>query len=198
MPVLPAPGEQYTVRKKIFKILGEAFHVYGTQGELVAYCKLKAFKLREDIRFYTDESRTKELLAIGARNIIDLSATYDVKLPTGEVIGSIKQHSFKSMLRDEWSFLDSQGEPVALMREDSSGAALARRFLPLVAMLKPQKLMIRTNDDQHIATLRAHANPFVYRLGVAIHEEHPEIDELVILAAACLYAAIEGRQSNDG
>lgn len=77
------PGEQYTVRRKVFKFFGAAFHVYDPAGRIVGYCKQKAFKLREDIRIYTDESCTSELIVIKARSIIDFSSTYDVTLPDG-------------------------------------------------------------------------------------------------------------------
>ena len=52
----------------------QAFHVYDSQENVVAFCKMKAFKLREDIRVYTSEDATNELLSIQARQIIDFSA----------------------------------------------------------------------------------------------------------------------------
>ena len=82
----------YTIRRKVFKILGGAFHIYGPAGELIGYSKQKAFKLKEDIRVFTDESCTVELLTIQARNIIDFSAAYDVTDPAGGgVIGTLRR-----------------------------------------------------------------------------------------------------------
>ncbi len=48
------PGEHYTIRRKVLKIFGAAFHIYDPHGNLAGYCKQKAFKLKEDIRIYTD------------------------------------------------------------------------------------------------------------------------------------------------
>ena len=60
----------YTVRRKVFKIFGGGFHIYDPNQQLVAYSKMKAFKFKEDIRLYTDESMQRELLVIQARQRI--------------------------------------------------------------------------------------------------------------------------------
>ena len=89
MGIKAGPGEVYTVRRKVLKIFGAAFHVYDAQGGLVGYCKQKAFKLKEDIRLFTDESCSTELLRLAARQMIDFGATYDVTTPQGDAIGSL-------------------------------------------------------------------------------------------------------------
>lgn len=50
------PGEAYTIRRKVLKLFGAAFHIYNPAGAVVGFCKQKAFKLKEDIRVYTDET----------------------------------------------------------------------------------------------------------------------------------------------
>jgi hypothetical protein len=45
---------------------------------LLLFSEQKMFKLREDIRVYSDEAKTQEVLAIKARQIMDFSAAYDV------------------------------------------------------------------------------------------------------------------------
>ena len=107
MPILPAPGETYTIRRQVFRIFGAAFHIYGPAGPLAGYCKQKAFKLREDIRIYTDESCSTELIRIAARSILDFSTTYDILLGSGAVLGSIRRKGLKSsFVRDEWLIFD--------------------------------------------------------------------------------------------
>ena len=75
--------EQYFIRERIFKILGAAFHIYSENGNVVGYCKQKAFRLKEDLRIYSSESCSDEIMLIKARNIVDFGATYAVTLPTG-------------------------------------------------------------------------------------------------------------------
>ncbi|MBX3364751.1 MAG: hypothetical protein KF866_08310 [Phycisphaeraceae bacterium] len=195
MAVKARPGEQYTIRRKILKIFGAAFHVYDPNGGLVAYCKQKAFKLKEDIRLYTSEACSEELLVMKARSIIDFGATYDITLPTGEVLASLRRKGLKStFLKDEWLVFDHEGRQVAVLRERGRFLSFMRRYTDYGSLLAPQKFDMHLNDGTPIAMYRQHFNWFVYRLGVSIlkHDEH--IDDLAILAAGCLICAIEGRQ----
>lgn len=193
MPIHPAPGETYTIRRKVFKIFGGAYHVYGPKGELVGFCEQKAFKLKEDMRLYTDASKSAEVLRIRTRQVIDFSGSYEVSLPSGDPIGTLRRKGFKSLLRDEWHVLAPDGRQVATIREESTLKALVRRFTDF-SLLFPQKFTVTGADGSTIGTLRSHFNPFVYRLGVAIVKDDPNVDELILLAAGILVAAIEGRQ----
>jgi len=199
VPVQAADGEKYTVRQKIFKIFGGTFEIFDARGGLVATCKQKAFKLREDLRFYTADDPTAELFSMKARSIIDFSTTYDVALPTGESLGSLRRKGFAStFVRDQWAlFADDGTTQIGRLIEDSASTAMIRRYLPL-GNLVPQKFHIEDPHGTTIARLRTHFNPLVYRLGVAIVSDNEHIDELFVLAAACLVAAIEGRQDDNG
>jgi uncharacterized protein YxjI len=190
-------GESYTIRRKVLKIFGAAFHIYSPSGAVVGYCKQKAFKLKEDIRIFTDESCTTELLNIKARSMIDFGATYDVTLPDGTSVGSLRRKGLAStFLRDSWMVFDAGGRQIADLQEDGSFLAFARRYVDLVSLLYPQKFTLRrANGGEEIARFRQHFNPFIYRLSVAILKDDPELDDLVILAAGCLITAVEGRQA---
>ncbi|MEL6328960.1 MAG: hypothetical protein AAFR38_04815 [Planctomycetota bacterium] len=188
-------GERYTIRQKIFKIFGNRFHIYGEGGELVGYCAQKAFRFREDIRFFTDESMGTELFSMKARTILDFSTTYDVALPTGETLGSLRRKGFKSMIRDEWMVFDESGADLGRIREDSTTAAVVRRLFEPAAMFMPQKFHVEDLSGASKAIFRTHFNPFVYRLGITVVEEDERFDDILILACACLIATIEGRQS---
>ncbi len=190
------PGEAYTIRRKVLKIFGAAFHIFNPQGSVVGYCKQKAFKFKEDIRIYTDETCTREFIVIKARSVIDFAATYDVTLADGTSIGSFRRKGMTStFLRDQWIVCNGDGREVAEVREDGTFLSLARRYIDLVSFLFPQKFTLLSSDGQPIATYRQHFNPFVHRLSIAVHRDDAELDDLVILAGGCLLAAIEGRQS---
>ncbi|GAB4520973.1 MAG: hypothetical protein Tsb0013_24410 [Phycisphaerales bacterium] len=197
---MSTPHERFTIRRKILKLFGAAFHVYDHTGALIAFCKQRAFRLREDIRLYTDETCAEEFLTLRTRQIIDFGATYDVVLPDGQVMASLRRKGIAStFLRDSWLVfgprLDERAPaPTATLKEDSAGLGFLRRSFDAAAMLMPQKFHLEDASGRIIATYRTHFNPFVYRLSIAVHNEHPEIDELAILATGCLIAAIEGRQ----
>lgn len=194
MAFTPRDGEIYTIRRKVFKVFGAGFQVYGSDGQLAGYCKQKAFKLKEDIRVFTDESQSTELFRIAARSMLDWGATYDVTMPTGESLGSLRRKAMASLVQDSWLVFGATGNEIASLKEDSKFKAIARRVLNDYSSLMPQSFTLATADGQTIATYRTHFNLFIYRLGITIHTEHEELDDLMILAAGCLLAAIEGRQ----
>jgi uncharacterized protein YxjI len=197
MAFKPATGERYTVRRKILTVLGAKFHVFDEQGQVVAFCHQKAFKLREDIRLYTDESMSETLLLLRARSIIDFGVTLDVVLPDGSSLGSMRRKGMRSaFVRDEWQIFDPSDRRVATLSELGSFAPFARRFIDNAAVFLPQKFsMVRESDGAEIARYRQHFHPLVYRLGISPIREDEHLDDLLILAAGCLIAAIEGRQS---
>jgi uncharacterized protein YxjI len=190
------PGESYTIRRKVFKIFGAAFHIYDPHGNLAGYCKQKAFKIKEDIRIYTDESLSQELVTIKARHILDFSTTYDVTLPDGFALGSLRRKGLTStFIRDHWLLFDDKNHQLGEIKEDNAWSAFFRRMHELIAMFFPQKFTLTKTDGTPIATFRQHFNPFVYRLSVGVLADDPEVNDLVILATGCLITAIEGRQS---
>lgn len=185
----------YTVRRKIFKFLGGAFHVYDGVGQIVGYAKMKAFKLKEDIRLYTGEDVQTELLVIQARQIIDFSASYDVFDPAAGIkVGALRRRGFKSIVRDEWTILDPADNEIGMIQEDSTALALVRRFIEAAAMFLPQKYNVSI-QGRPVAMFKQNFNPFVYKLNVDLSTDPAGLlDRRLAIAAAILLAAIEGKQ----
>ncbi len=183
---------QYMIRRKILTIFGAKFHVYNTMGELILFSKQKAFKLKEDIRIFTDESMSAERLVIKARQIVDFSAAYDVvDQAENRKIGALRRKGWKSIVRDSWEFLDENDQPIAVLAEDSMLMSLLRRFL---SNLIPQTYHVRQNGKTLI-TYKQNFNPFVLKLSVIIDPDSRDIiDPRLVLAGGILLAAIEGRQ----
>lgn len=185
---------EYTIRRKVFTLLGAKFHVYNAAGDLIGYSRQKAFKLKEDIRLFTDESETTELLAIQARAIIDFSAAYDVvNSQTNQKLGALRRKGLSSMLRDSWVVMDAADQEIGKIEEDSLSMALVRRFLPLGNLI-PQKYHLQGTGEHELATFRTHFNPFVHRLTVSVLPDCT-VDPLLVLAGGILLVAIEGRQN---
>lgn len=199
---MPAtPGERYTIRRKFWKFFGASFFIDNAEGTTVGFCKQKAFKIREDIRIYTDETQSKELIRISTRSIWDISGAYDIFDADGSQLGSIKRKGIRStFIRDEWDLLAPEGQVIGTLKEDSAFKAIMRRLHEVMAVLLPQRYHLRDPQGRELAVMRQHFNPFLYRLGLAINNPGgPGVDdgpdELLILASACVIAAIEGRQS---
>ena len=190
-------ADTYLIRKMVLKILGEAFHIYtdDSQTELLGYCELKAFKLKEDIRIYTDEKKTTELISIKARSILDFSAGYDVvDAQSGSSLGTFKRKGMKSLFKDTYILLDQQDQEYAELSEDSGLLALIRRFVPFANILIPQIFHLRGNDGGGSVEYTQKMNPIVQRLTVT-GAQSGGFDPRVVLAGGMLLAAIEGKQN---
>lgn len=181
---------QYLFRKKVLKIFGGAFHVYDDLGQCVFFSEQKAFKLKEDFRIYADETKTKELLNIKTPQILDIGATYTVMdSTTGEAVGALKRHGLKSILKDEWTLMDTGGQELGKLKESSTFGAIASRVIKLI----PQNYAVSTTAGAQVATIKQHFNPFVLKYTMSIPES-PAIDPRLLIAAGILMCSIEGRQ----
>jgi len=181
----------YLFRRKVFKLFGGAFHIYDENRNLLLYSKQKAFKLREDFRVYSDKRQMEELLTIKTPQILDISATYNVQdAATGEVIGAIRRKGRKSIVKDEWIFLSSEGREIGRLTETSLARALLSRFIKLV----PQRYIIVSADGRKIVEIRRHFNPFVLKYSMTIVEAEPSIDRRLLISSGIMLAGIEQRQ----
>jgi hypothetical protein len=191
----PFDYPRYIVRRQVFKLLGAAFHVYDEAGNLVMYSKQKAFKLKEDIRLYSDESMKVELLTITARSVIDFSAAYDVIDPLAkQKVGALRRKGWSSLARDSWVLLNARDQEIGTVLEDSMLAALVRRFVDAASLLMPQKFHADIGG-QTVCTFQQNFNPFVRKLTVDFtHDGQGRLDKRLGLAAAILLSAIEGKQ----
>ncbi len=182
---------QYMLKRQVFALTGK-FRFYDAGGNLVLFSEQKMFRLREDIRVYSDEGKTQEVLMIKARQIIDFSAAYDViDSVTGQKVGALRRKGFASMLRDEWEILDVNDHVIGSLFEDSMGMALLRRFL---SSLIPQNYDMVVGSSR-VADLKQNFNPFTYQLNMDFSMDTArQLDRRVGIAAGILLAAIEGRQ----
>ncbi|MBI4466210.1 MAG: hypothetical protein HY656_02120 [Acidobacteria bacterium] len=188
----PFALDQYLARRKVLAAFTPKFHVYDPTGQLVAYVEQKAFKLKEDITVFGDEQKQKPLLIIKARQALDISATYDVTdARTGAKVGALRRKGLKSILRDEWTVLDTADREIGKIEEDSALMATLRRFL---SNLIPQSFHVTLNG-QPSGVIKQHFNPFVLKHTVDLTSDTGKrFDRRLALAAVVLLLAIEGRQ----
>lgn len=185
----------YTLRRKVFKLLGGAFHLYDPAGNVVLYSKQKAFKLKEDIRLYTDESMATEVLQIRTQSVWDISGTYQVvDTLEGITVGGLRRRGMKSMFKDEWLILDPDGQEIGKIVEDSAWKATLRRLHDGLASLMPQGFHA-TIGGSPVATYTQNFNPFVQKIAVDFGDDTGNrLDPRLGLAAAVLLCAVEGKQ----
>lgn len=184
----------YLLKRQALALTGK-FRFYDPMGNLVMFSEQKMFKLREDIRVYADESKTREVLSIKARQIVDFSAAYDVvDTEFNQKVGALRRKGWESMLRDEWEVLDANDNVIGKLFEDTMGLALLRRFL--LGSWLPQNYDI-TLGTTRVADLRQNFNLFRYELNLDFSMDPSQnLDRRLGIAAGILLAVVEGRQSN--
>jgi len=187
--------QTFTIRRKVFRLIGAGFEVYDSAERLVLFSEQKGFRLREDIRIYSDASKAEEVLSIQARNWVDFAAAYDVTDPTtGEKVGGLKRKGFRSLLRDQWIMMDPSDQDLGTIEEDSTMMATVRRFVPYGSFI-PQKF-VGTVNSQPVCEFRQHFNPIVQKITIDFSPDQLNLlDHRLGLAAGILLCAIEGRQS---
>ena len=101
-------------------------------GEPLAFVRQKKLAIKEDIRFFADESEQEELFRLKARQVIEIRGRFDVLMPDGGRIGTLEKVFGTSLLRSTWRILDANEAEVAMAQEKSVPLALLRRVIDLV------------------------------------------------------------------
>lgn len=191
-PIFQHPS--YLLKRQAIALAGK-FRFYDPMGNLVMFSEQKMFKWREDIRVYSDENKTQEVLSIKARQIVDFSAAYDVvDTALNQKVGALRRKGLRSILRDEWEVLDANDNVKGLLFEDSMGLALLRRLL--LGSWLPQNYDI-TFGETRVADLKQNFNLFRYELNLDFTMDAGHLlDRRLGIAAGILLAAVEGKQSS--
>lgn len=184
----------YLLKRQAIALTGK-FRVYDPAGRLVMFSEQKMFRLREDIRVYDSEDKSREVLSIKARQIMDFSAAYDVvDTEMNQKVGVLRRKGLRSILRDEWEVLDANDRLIGQLFEDSIPLALLRRLV--LGSWLPQNYDL-TVGNMRVADLRQNFNLFRYELNLDFSMDTiNRLDRRVGIAAGILLAAVEGKQDS--
>ena len=184
----------YLLKRQAIALTGR-FRFYDPMDNLVMFSEQKMFRWKEDIRVYADEEKTREVLSIKARQMMDFSASYDVvDTEMNQKVGVLRRKGLRSLLRDEWEVLDENDNVKGLLFEDSMGLALLRRLV--LGSWLPQNYDI-TFGATRVADLKQNFNLFRYELNLDFSMDVSRMmDRRIGIAAGILLAAVEGKQSN--
>lgn len=105
-----------------FKLLALASQIRITDanGQMLGYVKQKLFKLKEDIRVFTDESQTNQIFGIKADRILDFSAKYNFTDRNGTPLGSIRRRGMRSIWKAHYEIYDERENIVMEIHEESA------------------------------------------------------------------------------
>lgn len=111
------------IQRKAFTKIGKELFIYDQSGNLLLFVKQKGFKLKEDIRVFSDDSKTEERLSIQARKVTMLLALLRRFLTNlipqkfefivgGEKIAELKQHFNPFVLKADFALAPGGAEKI--------------------------------------------------------------------------------------
>lgn len=161
-------------------------------GAPVAFVRQKKLAIREDLRFFSDESESAELFRVKARQVVDVGGRYDVTTVAGDRIGVLQRRFAQTLLRTTWAILDADEGPVADVTESSMPRAVLRRVAEIfdVPILYHFSILVegrQVGEVRRILTLR---DRYVMTLGGDIDRR---IDRRMAVAMLVVLDALQAR-----
>ncbi|MBB3661720.1 MULTISPECIES: hypothetical protein [Prauserella salsuginis group] len=167
----------------------------GGEGELIAFAQQKRMKLREEIIFYSDETRSRQVFSFKARQKLDVHAEHDVYDEHGRALGGFNKEFGKSLLRSTWQ-LYGPGYS-AKGQERSKFIAVLRRIWTVIPYLGDVWVPFLFHFD--FADNETGQPVMTSQKGVAIRDKYtvtvpdPRIDFRVAASMAVALDALQSR-----
>jgi hypothetical protein len=165
-------------------------------GQPLAFVRQKKLAIKEDIRFFADETEAEELFRIKARAVFEVRGRFDVTTPEGERIGLLEKVFGISLLRSTWRIYDANEQQVALARERSMPIAILRRAIDLVPYGELVPILFQFTiqlDGREVGELRRPIglrDRYILKLG---GDPDRRIDRRVAVALAIALDALQSR-----
>jgi uncharacterized protein YxjI len=185
----------FLARRKIFSFAPK-LHIWDRDGATLAFVRQKVFAVRDDVRIFTDQTQSFELLRIKGRNIIDFGAAFDVvDSLNGQKAGMLKRRGWKSLMRAEWIIMDALDQEIGKIREDSALLAALRR---LILRILPQTFIFEMGG-QVVGTAKQNWNIFAPTMTVDFTTDPGKmLDRRLVVAAITLLMTVEKNEERAG
>ena len=181
--------DHYVIKRKIFRIVDQ-YWIEDQNGNKLAYSKQKFWRIKEDIRIFTDDSMNHELFRIAQAQIIDMWGKFDViDSDTNSPVGYFRRKALKSsFISDEWEIYDKNNQIIGRLAE-RTGRGLARKYVP-GGKLIPEKITMELNG-QPVVQINQKFKIVGDIWEIQCHSLPEQFDRRVLLASVILMAMIE-------
>ncbi|MDX2163522.1 MAG: hypothetical protein SF162_19565 [bacterium] len=112
---------QYPLKLR-FKLLAMSPQIIITDSteQQVMYVHQKVFNIREDIRVFTDESRSTEIFRVNTERILDINSKYRfTNQTTGAYLGHVRPASLRTIWQATYLIYDQHDQPQHHIKEDN-------------------------------------------------------------------------------
>ena len=158
-------------------------------GAPVAFVRQKKLAIREDLRFFADESESVELFRVKARQVVDVGGRYDVTTPAGERFGVLQRRLAQTLLRTTWAVLDADDAPLAEVTESSMARAVLRRVVD-VPLLYHFSILAEGRQVGEVRRVLSLRDRYVMTLGGDVDRR---VDRRLAVALLVVLDALQGR-----
>lgn len=201
---------QLELRRKFWKFFGAQINILDpATNQPIGFIKMKAFKLKDDIRIYSDPSMQQEVLRINARKVMQMSREFDVvDSQTNTWLIGLRRRGLKSaFVRDHWDLTDSQGNQYGYVQETSSSLAILRRWLSffsdiagLIFAFVPETFDVvyapAGAQPQLAAKITHRKNPIIVKMNLDTTQAQVMLDMRINLAVASLLSIKDAAKNN--
>ena len=179
----------YKINKKVLALTNQ-YWITDKQGRNLGYTKQKMFRLKEDIRIFTDDSMTNEVFKIKQAQIFDGWGTFDViDSGTNTCVGKIKRKYLMSgLVADEYFILDPNGQQIGRIAE-GVGRGLARKYMPLGGLV-PEHVAVEFYG-QEVARINQQFKIIGDSWEVDCNRVPPQFDRRTMLGCMIMMGMIE-------
>lgn len=176
----------YVLRARAFT-LGRRYRVLDSAGNLVAYCRQRPFKLREDLRFYHDTFRTQDQFRLRAVKNQGLNTEFEVSdSVTGARLGLLR----RQIATNRWQVMDGDGKPLGILKDASHWA---RTALPILLFLAPFDWFVPAKHHLYaeggirpVATIRQRLASWGYAYDLHLQPESTLDARVLVALAVCV------------
>jgi hypothetical protein len=158
----------------------------GQPGPLLGVALQKRLALKEEVTFFSDDTRTRRVFSFKARKVVDLNAGYDVFDEAHQQLGFFRKDFGASLLRSTFH-LEGPGY-AGTGQERSQLVAIVRRFSDIPFL--PIHFDYATPDGQPLLSVERQAT---VRDRYTVHVPDTRVDFRVAAAVAVAMDAMMGR-----
>ncbi len=107
----------------------------GGKANLIALAQQKRLAFKEQVNFYTDESKSQLAFSFRAEKAMDIHGRFFVEDASGNKIGAFRKDFKQSLITSTWHILDEQDKPTLTISESSKALAIIRRFVSFIPII---------------------------------------------------------------
>jgi hypothetical protein len=113
--------ERFTVERRRILSFMPQFRFRDSGGSTLAFLPRKPLSWKEEIRLFTDETLSMELLSIKASKITDRGVAFEVTDSINrQKVGALQRSGWSWLIAAEWTIMDANGHEIGKILERST------------------------------------------------------------------------------